>query len=238
MPGYTRRQLKEDKFAATAQGAAEWATGHRQTLIWIVGLVLVAVLLTVGVITWRNRQSDEANTQLSAAMRTLDAQLVPAGSPPPTEDAGQTFPTIADRAKAAQKQFQAIADKYSTVSPGKIARYMSGISLVQAGDKTGAEHELKTAAEFRDKDVAALAKMALASLYRGMNRAPEAIAIYKDLSEHPTVTVSKAQAQLQLAELYESTDPQQATLIYQQLQKDDPRSPAAQLAGQKLAKSK
>ena len=238
MPGYTRRQLKEDKFAKTAQGAAQWATGHRQTVIWIVSLALVAVLLTVGVITWRSRQSDEANTQLSAAMRTLDAQLVPAGSPPPAEDAGPTFSTIADRAKAAQKQFQAIADKYSTVSPGRIARYMSGIALMQAGDKAGAERELKTASNFRDKDVAALAKMALASIYRGTNRAAEAIAIYKDLSEHPTVTVPKSQAQLELAEMYESTDPQQATLIYQQLQKDDPRSPAAQIAGQKLTKSK
>jgi tetratricopeptide (TPR) repeat protein len=130
VPGYTRRQLKEDKFAQTAQGAAQWATGHRQTVIWTVGLTLVAVLLTAGVITWRSRQSDEANTQLSAAMRTLDAQILPAGSPPPAEDAGQTFPTIADRAKAAQKQFQSIADKYSTVPPGKIARYMSGIALL------------------------------------------------------------------------------------------------------------
>jgi hypothetical protein len=238
VPGYTRRQLKEDKFAETAQGAAAWATGHRQTVIWTVGLALIAVLLTTGVITWRNRQSDEANTQLSTAMRTLDAQILPAGSPPPAEDSGPTYPTIADRAKAAQKQFQSIADKYSTVPPGKIARYMSGIALLQANDKTGAEKELKTASDFRDKDVAALAKMALASMYRGTNRAAEAIAIYKDLSEHPTVTVSKSQAQLELAEMYESTDPKQATLIYQQLQKDDPRSPAAQLAGQKLTKSK
>lgn len=238
MPGYTRRQLKEDKFAETAQGAAAWATGHTQTLIWIVGIALIAVGLTAGVITWRSRQSDEANTELSTAMRTLDAQIVPAGSPPPAEDAGPTYPSIADRAKAAQKQFQAIADKYSTVSPGKIARYMSGIAFMQAGDKAGAEKELKTASDFRDKDVAALAKMALASMYRGTNRASEAIAIYKDLAEHPTVTVSKSQAQLELAEMYESTDPQQATLIYQQLQKEDPRSPAAQVAGQKLSKAK
>lgn len=238
MPGYTRRQLKEDKFAQTAQGAAQWATGHRQTVIWTVGVALLAALLTAGVITWRSRESDEANTQLSTAMRTLDAQIVPAGSPPPAEDAGPTYPSIAERAKAAQKQFQAIADKYSTVSPGKIARYMSGIAFMQASDKTGAEKELKTAADFRDKDVAALARMALASIYRASNRAPEAIAIYKDLSEHPTVTVSKSQAQLELAEMYESTDPQQATLIYQQLQKEDPRSPAAQVAGQKLTKTK
>ena len=102
---------------------------------------------------------------------------------------------------------------------------------MQAGDKTGAEQELKTASNFSDKDVAALAKMALASIYRGTNRASDAIAIYKDISEHPTVTVPKSQAQLELAEMYESTDPQQATLIYQQLQKDDPRSPAAQVSG-------
>ena len=154
------------------------------------GPCVIAVLLTAGVITWRSRQSDEANTQLSAAMRTLEAQILPAGSPPPAEDSGPTYPTIADRAKAAQKQFQAIADKYSTVSPGRIARYMSGIALMQAGEKAGAEQELKTAADFRDRDVAALAKMALASIYRGTNRAAEAIAIYKDISEHPTVTVS------------------------------------------------
>jgi lipopolysaccharide biosynthesis regulator YciM len=162
---------------------------------------------------------------------------VPAGTPA-APDSGPTFPSIAERAKAAQKQFKTIADKYSTVSPGRIARYMSGTTLLQAGDKAGAEQELKEAAGLSDKDVASLAKMALASLYRGTNRAAEAIAIYKDLSEHPTVTVPKSQAQLDLAEMYESSDPQQATLIYQQLQKEDPRSPAAQVAGQKLTKAK
>jgi predicted negative regulator of RcsB-dependent stress response len=237
VPGYTRRQLKEDKFAETAQGAALWASGHRQTVLWTAGLILAAVILTAGVIAWRSRESEQANTELSAAMRTMDAQIVPAGTPA-TPDSGPTFTSIADRAKAAQKQFKAIADKYSTVSPGRIARYLSGVALVQAGDKGGAEQELKEAANFSDKDVAALAKMALASIYRGSNRAADAIAIYKDLSEHPTVTVSKSQAQLELAEMYETTDPQQATLIYQQLQKDDPKSPAAQLAGQKLTKPK
>jgi flagellar motility protein MotE (MotC chaperone) len=238
VPGYTRRQLKEDKFAQTAQGAAHWASGHRQTVVWTIGLALIAILLAAGVIAWRSHQMEQANTGLSAAMRTLEAPLVPAGSPPPPADSGPTFTSIADRAKAAQKQFKEVADKYSTVSPGRIARYLSGITAMQAGDKTGAEQELKEAANFSDKDVAALAKMALASIYRSSNRVQEAVAIYKDLSEHPTVTVSKAQAQLELAEMYETTDPQQAALIYQQLQKDDPRSPAAQLASQKLAKSK
>jgi hypothetical protein len=80
--------------------------------------------------------------------------------------------------------------------------------------------------------------MGLASIYRESNRAADAIALYKQLVEHPTATVPKSAAQLELASMYETTDPQQATLIYQQLQKDDPQSPAAQLAGQKLSKVK
>ena len=111
---------------------------------------------------------------------------------------------------------------------------------IDAGRATraGAEQELKTAANFSDKDVAALAKMALASMYRTSNRTPEAIAIYKDLSEHPTATVSKSQPQLELAEIYETTDPQQAALIYQQLQKEDPGARPDKWLAQKLAKVK
>jgi tetratricopeptide (TPR) repeat protein len=238
VPGYTRRQLKEDKFAETAQGAAHWAGAHRQTVVWTVGLVLVAVLATVGVIGWRSRQLEKGNTELAAAMRTFNAQIVPAGNSALTEGAGQTFPTIADRAKAAEKQFNAVADKYSSVAPGRIARYMRGIALMQTGNQPGAEQELKTAANLSDKDIAGLAKMALASIYQASNRTSDAIAIYKELAEHPTATVPKDQAQLAMAEIYETTDPQQAMLIYQQLQKEDPRSPAGQVAQQKLSKAK
>ena len=236
MPGYTRRQLKEDKFADTAQGAALWATGHRQTVILTVGIALVAIVATAGVIAWRGRQTDQANTELSAAMRTFETPVGPAAAA--GGDTSPTFATIADRAKAAEKQFGSVADKYSSVSPGRIARYLRGTALLQAGDKAGAEQDLKTAAAFSDKDVTGLAKMALASIYRTSNRMPEAIAIYKELADHPTATVPKAQTQLELADIYETTDPQQAALIYQQLQKDDPRSPAAQVAAQKLSKPK
>jgi tetratricopeptide (TPR) repeat protein len=235
VPGYTRRQLKEDKFAETAQGAAVWATGHRKTVIWAIGLIIAAVLATAGVITWRNHQIEQANIELTAAMRTFEAQLRPPGTP-----AGEnlSFTSISERAKAAEKEFKAIAGKYSMVPPGKIARYLHGVTLAQAGDNAAAEQELKIAANFRNQDVAALAKMALASMYRGSHRPAEAVNIYKDVAQHPSSTVSKATAQLELAEMYEKTDPQQATSIYQQLQKENPQTPVAQVAAQKLARPK
>jgi lipopolysaccharide biosynthesis regulator YciM len=105
---------------------------------------------------------------------------------------------------------------------------------MQAGDSAGAEQELKAAANSSDKDVAALAKMALASMYRASNRQADAVKIYKELVDHPAGTISKATAQLELADVYEKTDPQQATAIYQQLQKENPNTTAGQVAAQKL----
>ncbi len=233
MQGYTRRQLKEDRFAETAKEAATWASGHRRPVVWVIGLVVVAALASAGIIYWLGRQTEQANIELGAAMRTLSEPLRPAGTPPGEGDAG--FTTVAERAKAAGKQFQAVADKYGYLKAGKIARYMQGAATMHAGDNAAAEQQLKAVAESRDKDISALAKMALASLYRSTNRLADAARMYKDVEDHPSGTVSKSQAQLEMAAMYESADPQQAASIYQQIQKDDPASAAAQIAASKMA---
>jgi hypothetical protein len=148
---------------------------------------------------------------------------------------------VAERAQAAEKAFKSAADQFDKLpypKAGKIARYMEGVSAMNAGDNAGAEQILKGVAGSRDANVAALAKMSLATLYRSANRQADAVKIYKDLQDHPTDTVSKVQAQLEMAEMYESSDPQQAANIYQQIQKDNPQSPAAQIATSKLAGTK
>jgi hypothetical protein len=234
--GYTRRQLKEDRFAETAKEAASWASGHQRPVVWGIALIVVVGLAATGVVLWLNRQSEQANIELGVAMRTLTQPLRPAGTPPVEGDT--SFTNVAERAKAAGKQFQAVADKYGYIAPGKIARYMQGVTTMQAGDKTAAEQQLKGVADSRDKDVAALAKMALASLYLSSNRLADAARMYKDVEDHPTGTVSKAEAQLAMAAMYETTNPQQAATIYQQIQKDDPKSEAAQIAAGKLAAAK
>jgi hypothetical protein len=38
--------------------------------------------------------------------------------------------------------------------------------------------------------------------------------------------------------MYETTDPQQASSLYQQIQKENPQSPAAQIASSKLSGGK
>jgi predicted negative regulator of RcsB-dependent stress response len=234
--GYTRRQLKEDKFVESAQGAAQWVSSHQRALIWSISTLVVVTLLVVGFIAWQSRQSDQANMALGAAMRTFSEPLHPAGAP--ATDANTGYATLAERGKASEKDFKSVADEFPHTRPGKIARYMAGVAAVQAGDKAGAEQQLKTASDSGDKDVASLAKMALGNFYRANNRQSDAVRIYKDLSEHPSDTVSKAEAQLELAAAYEATDPQQATTLYQQIQKENPQSPAAQTAAARLSGGK
>lgn len=235
MQGYTRRQLKEDKFAETAQGAATWAAGHRNTAIGAIAVVVVVALAVVGFITWRSRQTEQGNVALAGALRTFDTPLATAGAP---ASGDKSFATSEERAKAAQKEFKAVADKFPYTGPGRMARYLEGVAAMQAGDNSAAETILKTAADISDKDIASLAKLSLAELYRSTNRVADASRIYKELADHPTDTVPKTRAQLNLAEMYESSAPDQAAAIYQQIQKDNPKSAAAQIAAQKLAGGK
>lgn len=236
MQGYTRRQLKEDKFIETAQGAAEWTSSHRQPLIYSAVALIVIVLAALGIYTWRNKQNDSANLALGAAMRVSSAAIRPPGTPA-TPDNKDTFASAAERGKAAEKQFKAVADQYSHTDAGHIASYMAGVSAIEAGDKTGGEEQLKKAADSGDKNVAALAKLALANFYQANNRLADATRLYKELADHPTDTVSKSAAQLAMADMYEATDPQQAASIYQQIKKENkPDSAAAQTATAKLNK--
>ena len=233
MQGYTRRQLKEDKFSEKTKDAVQWTAAHQRPVIWGVGVVLVALAGYFGYTAWDNHQNEAANAALGSAMRTFNNPLRTADAP--STEGEQSFANVSERAKAAGKQFKVIADQYSHTKAGKIARYMEGVAAMQAGDSAGAEQKLKSVAGSGDPNVAALAKMALASQYRAVNRLSDATRIYKDLEDHPTDTVSKAQAQLAMAEMYESSDPQQAASIYQQIQKENADNPAGQFAAARLA---
>lgn len=229
-----RRQLKSDRFAETAAETYSWATEHRNLLIW--GGLALAIIAAVyfGLTTYLTNQSDRANSELAAAMTTYNAGLGAANPARPNE---QTFPTATDRAKAAHLKFVAVADTYGHTDAGKVARYMSGVTAQQMGDNAMAERELKRAVDDGGKDVSALARMALAGVYRSTNRDQQAAELYKYVIDHPTNSVGKTAAQLELASLYEAKNPQEAIKIYQEIQKDKTnlQSPAGQQAAARLA---
>jgi TolA-binding protein len=237
----TRHQLKQDAFSRVTIGAAEktahWSVEHRSTL----AVAVVAVVLIVGAVAggwyYLSAQDVKASFDLAQAVRSLDTPLRPAGTPEQPDY--PSFTSAKERSDTARKQFQAIVDKYPHTRTAEMARYFLGVTAASAGDNSAAESNLKAVISSGSKEVASVAKLALAGLYGNTNRTKDAVALYQELINQPTISVSKVTAQLQLAELYQSSNqPLDAKRLYEQIKKDNPSPEATQIATQKLTELK
>jgi TolA-binding protein len=237
----TRHQLKQDAFSRVtfdaAEKTADWTVQHRSTLV--ISTVAIAIVLAAVIGGWYylSAQDEKASLELSQAVRTMNTQLRPAGSPEQPDF--PTFTSAKERAQAAQKKFQAVVDKYPHTRTADMAHYFLGVTATNLSDTATAERNFKEVISSGSRDVSSVAKLALASLYGQTNRTKDAVALYQELINKPTASVSKITAQLQLAELYQSSNqPLDAKRIYEQIKKDNPGGEAAQLATQKLAELK
>jgi TolA-binding protein len=232
---YTRQQLKQDKFAETAKDTVSWAVEHQKTLATAAIVAVVAVVIFAGGWIYYNQRDQSASAEIGAALRIYGAPLRSPSAPKPEYT---TFTSAKERAEAARKAFQQVQDKYPHTRAAEIARYFVGVTAFDMGDNASAERVLRQAANARPAELAALGKMALAAVYRAENKDAEAIKLYQELAAHPAATVPKTTALLELASLYRQKQPDEAAKIYQQIQKEDPNSPAAQAATTRLASLK
>jgi TolA-binding protein len=233
----TRHQLKTDKFTRVTIGAAEatahWSIEHKSRIIAGVVTFVVVIGALAGAWLYLNHQDDQANMELTQAVRTLETQIRPAGTPETPNF--PSFASLQERGAAARRQLEAVIDKYPHTHSADIARYLVGTTALDLGDNATAEREFKDVASAHNRDLAALAKLGLASLYGGTNRTKDALDLYKQLIDKPTATVSKVTAQIQLASLYEaSQQPQEARKIYEQVVKENPKTEAESIAQSKL----
>jgi tetratricopeptide (TPR) repeat protein len=227
----TRHALKKDSFAQAAASSASWVSGHRSGVMrWVIVGAVVLVLVIGALIFWTLRSS-AADTALGAAMDTYNAPLAQPGLPAGTG----IYSTAADRTKAANSQFSAVAQQYGWLPQGSKARYFTGITDEEMGQNASAETELKAASSAWDRDLANLAKLALAGLYHQTTRDPQAIELYNALIAKPSDTVSAAVAQLDLADLYVAEGKQDlARALWARVKDADKDGAAGSIAAQKL----
>ncbi len=238
MRAETRHQLKQDRFSKVtleaAENAAHWSEEHKAKLIVIAIVVIVIAAIGFGGWYYINSQDEKASVELSTAVRTFETPVRPAGMP--AQPGFDSFASSEERATAARKQFQAIVDKYPHTHTADLARYFVGLAAAQLNDNAAAERNLQEAAGSRNTDLAALGKFALASVYRSENKDTQAVDLYKQLIDKPTLVVSKVTAQLELAGFYESRQkPDEAKKLYDQVEKENPATEAAALAQRRSA---
>jgi predicted negative regulator of RcsB-dependent stress response len=227
----TRRALKGDKFAQAAASSVNWFSGHRSGVARLAIAAGVIVVLCIGGLIFWNVENSAAATALGKAMDTYTAPLAEPGAP----TSSGTFATTADRTKAANQQFLAVAEKYGRLPEGKKAKYFAGVTDAELGHNSAAESELKAAAGSWNRDISNLAKLALAGLYQRTGRESEAVDLYNAVAAKPSETVSTAVAQLDLADLYATQGKQdQARAIWAKVKDSDKVGAAGAIAQQKL----
>lgn len=232
MDTQTRHALKQDKFVTATTSGLEWMGEHRgNVLAWAVGVVLVIAIAIASIVVYQKRDA-AANGLLGQAM---DIYQTPLAQPnQPAEPGQKTYATAAERAKAAYPLFRQAADQYGWLNAGEMARYFAGVTELDLGQQAAAEADLEKATHARSSNLAALAKIALANQYEQTGHNSQAVTVFQEVIQHPTTTVPKAAAQLQLAQLYETTQPAAARRLYAEIKDQNKDTDAAQIATQKL----
>ena len=224
--------MKRDALVDSAQSALGWLEDHKSEAILFVVVLVAVVVIGVGSILFYQHRQQEASNGFGAAMDIYSAPVAQAGQP--AQPGVRTYPTSAARAEAANAQFVKVADSFGSTDAGKNALYFAGLTYMEMGKTAEAQATLEKTARHGDKNLAALADVALVSIYQQNGRTPDAIALLKKLAAHPTTTVPAGEANLQLASIYETTNPEQAKQIYAQLKDKDTKTAAGQIAAQKL----
>jgi predicted negative regulator of RcsB-dependent stress response len=230
---YTRHQLKQDAFTTSTAETISWAVENRSTLIAAGTVVAVILAILVGGWAFIQYRDQQARQQLATAIQQFNEPIRPAGTPATPDE--PSFASNEERGKTTNAEFVRIADKYSHTQSAAMARYFAGITYRDMGDTAAAEKSLEDVSSSRYSEIASLAKLALASVYHDAGKNPQAVDVYKQLIDHPTVSVGKSTAQFALASLYQSmSQPDQARHLYEQMAKESPGTLVAQMASQRL----
>ncbi len=218
MAGLTRQELKKDEFRDIFEQFEQFAKGHARELVGAALIVVVVVGLATGLKLYMGRLEEEANAQLGEALRTFRAEV---GTRPPAEGSTlETYPTEREKYQKAAEKFAQVVRNYSRTKVAAIARYQMGVCQGLAGDAPAATKTLQEASRTSDRNIAALAKLALANELAATGKLQEALKLYQELADHPTITVPRATALLEMARASRATQPAQARQIYDRIQKE------------------
>jgi len=228
----SRKELKQDKIHDAIEQGAEAVYSHGQLAAILAVIAIAAVLIYGGWKFYNDRQTVLASAALDEAMKIYNAPIRQANVP--VEPGELTFNDNQTRAQEALQKFAAVADKYSSTNPGKLARYYEGLALLDLEKQNQALESLNKVAAGHDRELSAMAQYQMATIYARTGKTDEAIKTYRAVAEQKSVLVPRPLVLLELADLLRQTKPGEATTMYQQIKKDYPGSPISERADRGL----
>ncbi len=211
----TRKELKSDQVAVTVEQTVEYVQAHQQPIVrGAIAIVALAVVIG-GVVFYRSQQQGARDARLAEAMEVSQAPVGAAGAP----DA-LSFPTMDAKATEETKVFSKLLADYPGTEQGYIAEYYLGGVLVSQAKLEEARKKYQDVADHGGKNIASLAKFALAQIAFQENKSAEAETLLHGLIDHPTDMVSADQATLTLADGIKTKNPAETRKLLEPLVKE------------------
>jgi len=229
----SRKELKKDEFRDTLAQGADAVLSHRSLSIYILAAAIVVALGFFGWRTYTERQTVKASAAFDDAQKIFDAPVLgPGDTPTPGEP---TYTDEKTKFTQASSSFTEVAAKYPRTRPGELALFYEALSQEKLGNDTQAKKLLQTVSDSRNEEFASTAKLELAKLDDRTGQADEAVKLFQDLMAKPTILVSKPVSMLALAEHYVSSNPAEAAKLFNQIKSENPDTPIADEATQRLS---
>jgi len=220
----SRKELKQDKIRESLQHGAETVYSHSQVAAAAVAAVLVVVLGYGGWKLYTDRQTLQASAGLDEAMKIYNAPIRTGNEP---VEAGEVaYSDTQKRSQDASQKFAAVAAKYPSTNPGRLARYYDALTLLDLDKQNQSMEELKKLIGGSDKELSAMAQYQLATVYARSGKIDEAAKNYRAVADSKSVLVPRPLVLLELADLLRQSKPAEASSIYQQVKKDYPTNSA------------
>lgn len=175
-----RKKIKQDEFVDSTMKVFEFIENHpRPFLFGVLGVVVACAAVWGGMqlaAAWDNRNAERLGRGFIAFSAPIDREKA-------KDDPSQPiFRTVADRGRKAAALLDEAAG--GSGNPAKVARYLKGVALLDAGDATGAVKELETAREAwrQDSTLGGPVTAALANAYEAAGRVDKAIDTWNQLA--------------------------------------------------------
>lgn len=232
MAHISRKELKKDEFRETLAHGAEAISSHKEMLWQVTVVVLVVACAVLGWRLYWSRLNSRASAALTEAMKVYDAPVIANGDQPvPGEP---SYPQEKAKYEAAQQALGVVAIHFKHAGAGQIARYYAAVSLEHLGRYQDAANWLVPMTKGGDPQFQALARFELAQVDDAMGKSSQAVALYQELLNKPSVFVPKAEVLFALGDHYRASNPQQAAKFYQQVKAEYPNTGLADQADQRL----
>ena len=188
----------QTKVGGTIEEAGKKLEGHGRTLLYVLAALVVFGMIAWFISSWSGRSSAAAQAALGRAIQISGRRVT--DTPVPAGSTEKVFKTERERAEAAVREFQSVAEQYGG-DVGKKARYFAATNQLLL-DRQAAISQLEELAK-ADDEVGKLSKFALAQTRVADGRPDEAATLYQELAGMSDPIVSKETINFELAKIYE-----------------------------------